>query len=115
MFHKISFILTDGLFSLTFKHLTHLFKGDAGCEDDVGAVSLVLRVLLVPENEGDVCRGVVGCLISLPGEGDLGSCLPAFLHHYTEHLFFCSQAAAIRVQAAAGDLHMLRAALHHLI
>lgn len=94
---------------------SHLFEGDLGCEDDVGALSLVLWVLLVPENEGDVCRGVVGRLVSLPGEGDLGPGFPAFLHHHVEHLVFRPHAAPVGVEAAAGDLHVLGAAVHHLV
>lgn len=96
-------------------HQTHLFKGDLGRVDEVGALSLVLRMLLVPENEGDVCGGAVGGLVPLPGEGDLGSRFPAFLYHHIQHLLFCSQGAAVWVEAAAGNLHMLGAALHHLL
>ena len=94
---------------------THLFKGDLGREDDVGAVSLVLGVLLVPEDEGDVGRGAVGRLVPLPGEGDPGARLPALLHHHVEHLLFGPQAAAVGVEAAAGDLDVLGAAVHHLL
>lgn len=64
------------------RHQTHLFEADLGCVNDVGAISPVLGVLLVPENEGDVGRGAVGRLVSLPGESDLGPRSPAFLHHH---------------------------------
>ena len=94
---------------------THLFEGDLGGEDDVGAVSLVLVVLLVPEDEGDVGRGAVGRLVPLPGEGDPGARLPALLHHHVQHLLFGPQAAAVGVEAAARDLDVLGAAVHHLL
>lgn len=94
---------------------THLFEGDLGRVENVGAVSLVLVVLLVPENEGDVGGGAVGRLVPFPGEGDLGARPPAFLHHHVQHLLLRPQAAAVWVEAAAGDLHMLSAALHHLV
>lgn len=96
-------------------HKTHLFQGDRGGVDDVGAVPLVLGVLLVPEDEGDVSGGVVGRLVPLPGEGDLGPRLPAFFHHHVQHLLLGAQAAPVGVEAAAGDLHVLGAALHHLV
>jgi len=97
-------------------HQTHLLEGDLGREDDVGAVSLVVRVLLVPEDEGDVGGRAVGRLVSLPGEGDLGPRFPAFLHHHVQHLLLGAQAAApVGVEAAAGDLHVLGAPLHHLV
>lgn len=72
-------------------------------------------MLLVPENEGDVGGGAVGRLVPFPGEGDLGTGLPAFLHHHVQHLLLCPQTAAVRVEAAAGDLHVLGAAVHHLV
>lgn len=94
---------------------THLFEGDLGRVENVGAVSLVLVVLLVPENEGDVGGGAVGCLVAFPGEGDLGARPPAFLHHHVQHLLFCPQAAAVGVEATARDLNVLGAAVHHLV
>lgn len=95
--------------------VSHLFEGDLGCVDNVAAPSLVLRVLFVPEDEGDVGRGVVGCLVSLSGEGDLGPGLPALLYHHIQHLVFGSHRAAVRVESTAGDLDVLGAALHHVI
>lgn len=96
-------------------HQTHLLECDLGREDDVGAVSLVLRVLFVPEDEGDVCRGVIRRLVSLSWEGDLGPRFPSFLHHHVEHLLLGSHAASVGVEATTCDLHMLGAALHHLL
>lgn len=92
----------------------HLFKGDLGCVHNIGPISLVVWVILIPENKGDVCRGAVEGLIPLPGEGDPGPGLPPFLHHNVQHLLLGSQAPAIRVEAAACDLHLLCAAVHHL-
>lgn len=94
---------------------THFFKGDLGDVYDVGAISLVAWVVFIPEDEGDVCGAAAGRLVSLPGEGDPGSCFPALLHHHVQHLLFGPQAAAVGVEATTGDLHLLRAALHHVV
>lgn len=72
-------------------------------------------MVLIPENEGDVCRRAVEGLIPLPGEGDPGPGLPAFLHHNVQHLLLGSQASAVGVEAAACDLYLLCAAMHHLV
>lgn len=94
---------------------THLFKGDLGRVDDVGAIPPVAGVLLVPEDEGDVGGGAVGRLVPLSGEGDPGPCSPAFLHHHVQHLLLRPQAMAFWAQAAPGDLHVLCAAVHDLL
>lgn len=94
---------------------THLFKGDLGGVDNVGAIPPVAGVLLVPEDEGDVGGGAVGRLVPLPGEGDPGPRSPAFLHHHVQHLLLGPQAMAFWAQAASGDLHVLRASVHHLL
>lgn len=104
MFRNLSWILQ-----------THLFEGDLGRVDDVGAIPPVVGVLLVPEDEGDVGGGAAGRLVPLSGEGDPGPRSPAFLHHHVQHLLLGPQAVAFWAQAASGDLHVLRAAVHHLL
>lgn len=94
---------------------THLFQGDLGRVDDVGAIPPVAGVLLVPEDEGDVGGGAAGRLVPLSGEGDPGARPPAFLHHHVQHLLLGPQAMAFWAQAASGDLHVLGAAVHHLL
>lgn len=94
---------------------THLFEGDLGCVDDVGAIPPVVGVLLVREDEGDVGGGAVGRLVPLSGEGDAGPGSPALLHHHVQHLLLGPQAVTFWAQAASGDLHVLGAAVHHLL
>lgn len=72
-------------------------------------------VAFVLENEGNVSRDVVRCLVAFFGEGDFGALLPATLNNDVEDLVLCAHAAAVRVESASRDAHALGAAVEDLL
>ena len=73
-----------------------------------------MDVTFVSEHKGYVGRNVLGGLVPLFREGDLGPLLPALLDDDVEDFVLCPHAPAVRVQPAAGDLHALGAAVEDL-
>ena len=90
----------------------HLLKSDPAGVSQVRALSLEVRVGLVPDNKHDVGWDLVGRLVAFALEGDLGPGLPARLHVDGENLLLLLR-SPVRRHHPPRDLHPLRHALQN--
>lgn len=95
--------------------MTHLFQTDLAVMNDIGTVSFEVDVSFVFKHKGYVSRNVLGGLVPLLREGDLGPLFPALLDDDVENLVLCPHAPSIRVQPSPCDLHALGAAMEDLL
>lgn len=77
---------------------------------DVTALSLEHGIRLVSDDEHNVSRDFIPALITFFLERNFGPCFPSWFHMDSQHfiLFFGS---AVGLDDAAGNLHLLHAAL----
>lgn len=93
----------------------HLLEADQRTVEHIGAISAEVCMRLVFEHEDNVGWDVVRCGITLFGEGDLGTFLPATLDDDMQDFVLSAHSSPIRVKAPSCDLHTLSRAMVDLL